>query len=522
IRGGRTGETLELLDRRTIELSSEDIVVAAGETAIGLAGAMGGASTEVDGNTKNILIESATFNLYNLRTTQMRHGIFSEAITRFTKGQPAQLAAPVLAEVIRLLEEWTGAKRVSDIAEDYPHSDSPKTIKVSTDFINNTLGTGLTLSQIVDTLKHVEFDVAESEDTVEIEAPYWRADIHIAEDIVEEIGRLNGYDTITPTLPKRDFTAISPSGFDKFRATLRSILARSGANEILTYSFVHGDILQRSHQKLEDSYRIVNSISPDLQYYRQSLTPSLLQQIHPNIKNGFDSFALFEMNKTHPKQRGMTDESVPDESNSAALVIVSKKASDGAPYYQAKKVIEYVGVSLGLRLKYVPLENEVAYPTAAPFEYRRSAVVVDVHSGEPVGMVGEYKKTVMKNFKLPDFIAGFELDLDALYAVVQANENDYKPSGRYPSTERDICFQVSSDILYDDVILATRRALDISDIETNISPVDIYQPADAQTKNITIRIKLTAHDRTLIGDEVAKVIDAVIKQVTEATNAQVV
>ncbi|HEY5695736.1 MAG TPA: phenylalanine--tRNA ligase subunit beta, partial [Candidatus Saccharimonadales bacterium] len=106
VRAGRTGETLELLDGRRIALTHDDIVIAAGDTAIGLAGAMGGANTEIDATTKNIIIESATFNLYNLRGTQMRHGIFSEAITRFTKGQPAALAAPVLADAVRLMGEY--------------------------------------------------------------------------------------------------------------------------------------------------------------------------------------------------------------------------------------------------------------------------------------------------------------------------------------------------------------------------------------------------------------------------------
>ena len=110
VRAGRDGETLELLDGKIIKISPEDIVITAGETAVALAGAMGGANTEIDVNTKKIVIESATFNLYNLRATQMRHGIFSEAITRFTKGQPADQTVPVLFEAVRLMNEWACAQ----------------------------------------------------------------------------------------------------------------------------------------------------------------------------------------------------------------------------------------------------------------------------------------------------------------------------------------------------------------------------------------------------------------------------
>ena len=120
VRAGREKETLDLLDGRTVELTPDDIVIAAGETAIGLAGAMGGANTEIDDSTKNIILESATFNLYNLRATQMRHGIFSEAITRFTKGQPAELTAPVLARAVELLRNHASATLVTAPADAYP------------------------------------------------------------------------------------------------------------------------------------------------------------------------------------------------------------------------------------------------------------------------------------------------------------------------------------------------------------------------------------------------------------------
>lgn len=155
VRSGRDREKLVLLDGREIELDDSDIVIAAGETAIGLAGAMGGASTAIDENTKNIIIESATFNLFNLRTTQMRHGIFSEAITRFTKGQPGGLTAPVLAEAVRLMAN-AGGKRVSDVAESYPNPTTPIAITMPIEKINGVLGSDLTAERATQILHNVE------------------------------------------------------------------------------------------------------------------------------------------------------------------------------------------------------------------------------------------------------------------------------------------------------------------------------------------------------------------------------
>lgn len=520
VRAGRVGETLKLLDGRTINLAEEDIVIASGETAVGLAGAMGGADTEIDGTTKNIIIESATFSLYSLRATQMRHGIFSEAITRFTKGQPAELTAPVLADAVRLMAEWAGAKRVSDVAEAYPGKHVMPTIELSVQRINATLGTDYSAEAMRATLKNVEFDAPVNGNDITVQAPYWRSDIHIAEDIIEEIGRINSYDAITLTLPQRDFTAVRPSGFDELRTAMRKALVRAGASEVLTYSFIHGDILRKVDQDPADSYRITNSISPDLQYYRQSLTPSLLGLVNANIKNGYDQFALFEMNKVHSKTAELV-EAVPAEMHRLGLILVNKKEQTGAPYYQAKRLLDYMAQLLGMELAYKPL-GDSSLALAKPFEPRRSARVVDVRSGQPLGVIGEYKKSVSRSFKLPVYTAGFELLPEAFAIALAGKAPDYTPLSRYPSSERDICFQVNHEVTYQQIIEAVQTILESIDISSTVEPIDVYAPVDGVTKNITIRLKFTATERTLTGDEVTDFVARVAAEVTAKTDAKIV
>ena len=518
VRAGREKETLELLDGRTIELTPEDIVIAAGETAIGLAGAMGGSSTEIDKNTKNIILESATFNLYNLRATQMRHGIFSEAITRFTKGQPAELTAPVLKEASELLAKYAGATIVSEAYDTYPGKKESEVLTVAGDKVNAVLGTEYTTEHMAKTLRNVEFDVSViDENVLQVTAPYWRADIHIDEDVIEEIGRLNGFDSIMPRLAKRDFTPVMVSELDDLRMKVRKTLVRGGANEVLTYSFVHGNVLKNANQKLEDSYRITNSISPDLQYYRQTLTPSLLGAVHPNIKAGFDEFAMFELNKAHNKVHGLNEENIPGELNMLALTIAHKKSRAGAPFYAAKRMLDFLAHSLGLELIYEVIKSDPGYPVTAPFEYRRSAMVSDKASGALLGIVGEYKKSVVKNFKLPEYSAGFEIGTDALLTAVSQKKPFYRPLSRYPSTERDICFQVNENVPYAQIVDTVSEVLEKVDLETAVSPVDIYAPSEGSLKNITIRIKMTSHDKTLTGEEVTDIVNAVIDATCQVT-----
>jgi phenylalanyl-tRNA synthetase beta chain len=524
VRAGRRDEKLLLLDGRSIALTPDDIVIAAGDTAIALAGAMGGAETEIDENTKTVILESATFNLYNLRATQMRHGIFSEAITRFTKGQPAALTTPVLGEAVRLLAKHTSAVIASGIHEAYPGKPTIETIPVTPQFITTILGGTFTAGSVADTLRHVEFTVDEkvnADDTLAVIPPYWRSDIHIPEDIVEEIGRLGGYDTITPTLPKRDFVAVEPSEFDQLRGRLRVLLMRAGVNETLTYNFVHGDLLKKAGQSPENSYRLVNSISPDLQYYRQALTPSLLHHVHANIKQGFDDFAIAELNKVHPKNHGLDDEGVPAEIDALALVVASKKAN-GAAYYRAKRILDFLAERLRLEFAYEPMKGDSGDPVAAPFQPLRSALVTEKKLGVFIGVIGEYKKPVSRAFKLPEYCAGFEVDLREVAKAVASAENTYAPLSRYPSVERDICFHVARDISYQQVADAAAGSLAQTTLQTIISPLDIYQAPGSDAKNITLRITLTSHKKTLAGDEVKTVMDDLADAVTVATGASVV
>lgn len=511
VRESREGEKLGLLDGREITLSDEDILICAGDTPVGLAGAMGGNSTEVDGATKNILLESATFDLYRLRTTQMRHGIFSEAITRFTKGQPAAQTAPILAEAVRMLDKNAGGKKATKVVEQYPGKQDEDEITVQLARVNSVLGTDLTSEQAMKPLVDTGFAVTYRDDALYVKAPYWRADIHIPEDIIEEVGRIRGFDEIAPVLPMRDFTAIAPKVFRTFRSNLRKRLVRAGANEVLTYSFVHGNILKNAGQNTENAYRIVNALSPDLQYYRLSLTPSLLDKVNGNIRQRFDSFALFEANKVHTKQHATHgDEAVPEEFGRIALTIAAgKKAADGGTaFYQAKKMLEYMVDGMGVKLYFRPIANDLkagdddwshAHDLLAPFELKRSAVVYT--DTNPIGIVGEYKKSVVKKFKLPEYAAGFEVDDRALLLSQAPGAGSYSPLSRFPGTEQDICVQVSPEKSYSEVVAAAEEALADETVEWHISPVDIYQPESAEYKNVTLRVSFTDHEKTITTDE---------------------
>lgn len=512
VRLAKQGEKLTILDGRMLTLDATDIVISAGEEAIGLAGAMGGKNTEIDGSTQRVLLESASFDLYRLRATQMRHGIFSEAVTRFTKGQPAGLTAPVLAEAGRMMLGET-VLSVMTVEKDIRNN---QTITVNYQFVNAVLGTDLSQAAMVQSLVNAEFVVESAGDDLLVTAPFWRTDVSQPIEVVEEIGRVYGYDNIKSTLPLRTATAVKPADYDQFSQQLRGALSSAGANEVLTYSFVSADLIKMAGQNPDNSYKIINSISPELQLCRQSLQPSLLNLIHSNIKAGHDEFALYEINKVQQKSDGLTDEKVPVERQNLGLV-VAKKLSNQTAYFLAKKYLEFILQKLSLTAEYASLTADAI---STPFEPKRSADVLVV--GEKVGVVGEYTLAVRKNFKLPDFAAGFEIDLPKLFSLVGTHKNARKISlSKFPGVKRAICFESLVDLAYADVAVVLANAAAKISLQIDFLPSDIFVTPDGK-KRTTFEIHLTDANKTLTSDEANDAIDAIVKSVQDEIDVAII
>ncbi len=527
VRMARAGEKITLLNHKGYELTEDDIVIADGEGPVGLAGIMGGGDSEVDENTKNIVLEVATFDMYAVRKTAMRYGVFTDALTRFNKGQSPLQNPVILNLLMRSVVDVAGGEQASEVFDQYGELQAPPILTIEASFVNKRLGLNLSGQAIVDLLKNTEFDLIDSPVEVgsridELAVPFWRTDIELPEDIVEEVGRLYGFDKLPRELPQRSTTPTSKNAQRELAQSIRESLSRAGANEVLTYSFVHRNILEHAGQNPDQAFRLGNALSPDLQYYRLSITPSLLDKVRSNSKAGYDEFALFEIGKAHSKLAISETDGLPAELSRVALTYAAKTVQAGAPYYRAKAMAEYLATSLGLEVIFKPLPAETTLVVAAPFEPRRSARMIDVKSGQSLGIVGEYKQSVIRNFKLPSYSAGFELLPEAIELAIRHVTNAYRPLSRYPSTERDICFQVDQVVTHAQVVDAAKLALREVELESVITTVDIYQADNGETKNITLRIRLTAGDRTLTSEEVAVIISALTEEVVTATSATVV
>lgn len=470
VRLARGGEKLILLDGKEVELNENDIVICSGEVPVALAGAMGGLSTAIDENTRNIIIESATFSLYNLRKTQMAHGIFSEAITRFTKGQPPYQTLAVAEECADMLADGFV---VAAVADDYPKVEEKVVVKVSVEEINGLLGTNYDEAVIAKILENVGFEIKSKHGNFEIVAPEWRTDIHIKEDVIEEVGRLNGYDNIMPVLLSHG--TAGRNRMLELKSEVRDLMKSFGANELLTYSFVSERLLKKAGLDAVNSYKIVNSISPELQYIRQSIVPSLLEKAYVNQKIPYDKFALYEMNKVYRRECGMNEENVPAEKMQMGFVVAERKGT-GTAYYKAKLYVERLLEALNIKAQFLPLKDDGA--VAKPFELKRAA---EIWVGDKcIGVVGEFKNSVRHNFKLAEYLAGFEIDMDALLELRGVK----KVSGNFETPTK-----------LDETITTNRNYAEVlAEVElkypgAKISPVSIYQAEGSKDKNITFHIE---------------------------------
>jgi phenylalanyl-tRNA synthetase beta chain len=534
VRAPQKGESLTLLNGKTIEPNEQAVMIATDNVLIGVGGVMGGADTEVDENTKNIILECATFDMYSIRRTSMHLGLFSDAVTRFNKGQSPLQNDRVLAKAMEMLGEIAHGKVASKVIDDqhlegrvHPSGKMiNEPVKVEVDFINARLGLDLSAKEITMLLTNVEFKVDHELGRLVVSAPFWRTDIEIPEDVVEEVGRLYGYDHLPLDLPKRDLKAAKKDWLLQLKAFVRDTLADAGANEVLTYSFVHSNLLEKIGQDTTKAFELSNAISPELQYYRVSLTPSLLEKVHPNIKAGHDQFALFEIGKSHVKgENDPLEPKVPKELNGLALVFAAEdktaKNIAGAPYYQARKYLMNVLASSGAQ-NAITLElldgadlyhNPWAEQLVAPYEPKRSAILRD-NKGLIWGVVGEFRTSVRKQLKLPNFSAGFEIDP---LLLVQGNGSNYVALPRFPKVEQDICLRVAADMTYGQLfnfVWEQIQKLQPEGCFADLGPIDIYQK-DTKYKQITLRLSIASYTRTMTDEEVNNLLDEVARAAKE-------
>lgn len=530
----KQSDKLKLINNKEVTLKEGSIGIAINDQLIGLGGVMGGQNTEVDEQTKAILIEAACFNMGSIRRTSMELGIFSEAVTRFTKNQSPLQTTRVLAYSLDKFKQiidgcQVGSNIIDDVhlSEEVIDRDSihPE-LKVSSSLINDRLGTSLTAEQMASTLENVEFDVDINAEELNIRAPFWRTDITIAEDIVEEIGRLYGYDNIQPVALTRPLLATKINQNLALKTNIRNILSAIGANELLTYSFISDRLIKLVDQSVDKAFELTNSLSPELRYYRLSVIPSLLTKVRPNLKAGYDKFALFEIGTYHVNGLFNPDEpDLPAEFSCLAFVYTAKKPAKSAAYFQAKNYLSFVLEKLNIKsVNFIPLNqvnqlNDHLVELAKPFDLNRSALVLV--DSDQLGIVGEFKPKVYSQLKISRYTAGFEINIDKLKNY--QTEKKYIELAKYPFVKQDITLKVPASLTYlmlYNFLKDKLKELVETTSSYSLTPISIYQPdLTSDFKNYTFHFKITDYKRTLKDEEVNHLLDLLAQAASQQFKA---
>jgi len=532
VRMATNGEKIHTIDESIIKLTDKNLVIADSTNPIAIAGIMGGLDTEIDKDSKRVIIESANFDRFNIRRTSMQHGLNTDASDRYKRSQDPNMCLPVLAQAVELIRDLAHGEVATAVFDIYPIPLEPLTISFKISRLNQILGIHLEYEAVKEILTNLEYSVMHKKNTDEyitVQVPTFRRDISIAEDIYEDIGRIYGYENITTSLPRRDMTATKTPLILEAKENISNILSSSGSNEIITYNFISSDILTRVGQDANIAYHIKNSISPELEYMRPSLIPSLIEKMSMNLNKGHKDVSLFETNISH--QKGVLDnEELPLEHWYLSFIYSNKDSTvfDGSPYYLAKRYLKKVLNGLKIdSIKYIlamdyNLENSSIWlkNISNTFDLNSSAVVCTKDEKKVLGIVGNLSRKTKTNFNLPEYTSAFEINISEL---LSSNGNPvYRKEPIYPAISRDICFLVENNISYSDLKDELLKILNTNELYTKLECLDIYKDNKKNNiRKITFRISVQNYKKTLGEKDFKKIKEKIQKRIMKKFNISI-
>jgi phenylalanyl-tRNA synthetase beta chain len=507
VRTGREKESIQGIDGNIYELNDRNLVIANSENPIAIAGVIGGVDTEIDENSKNIILESANFDRYNLRRTSMDLGVVTEASTRFTRSQSPELCLPILAKAVELITQLANGKVASTIIDSYPNPKETSKVSLNIERLQSRLGVDISVEKVVDILESIEYrNIEVTDEYISVEVPPFRQDIEIEEDVYEDIIRIYGYDQAIPKLPKREIYATHRPLILELKKEIRDILSNSGCNELLSYSFTNVEALKLVKQDPNKCFKIKNPLSKDLELMRPSIISSLLEKTKLNTQQGVDKFAIFEMGIPHIKDF-LDEKNLPIEEWRLGFLFTDIGNNiEGNPYYQSKKYLEKVLNKLKVyNLEYTLLSDitfddlpEWLKIITDSFEPNSSAIVSSRVGDSKIilGIVGEISSIVKSNLSLNSFSSGFEINLNKL-SLIQNTRRRHKSDSKYPYITQDICFIVPNKVTYKELFSKVEQVLEKKDYRSVIECLDIYKKEDSESRNITLRISVSNINKTL-------------------------
>ncbi|MBI1289918.1 phenylalanine--tRNA ligase subunit beta [bacterium] len=507
VRTAQPGEKIKTLDDATQELAAGDLLICDALKPIALAGIMGGGNSEISEGTTNVLIESAWFRPSTIRRTAKRLDKSTDASYRFERGTDHVKLTAALNRVAQLMCEIAGGtvlKGIVDVVGVLPRKE-PVTVRIAR--VNKVLGLDLSGRDIVDVLTPLGYAVPRSDrEVIQVEVPPHRPDVSIEVDVIEEVGRILGYDRVAEKGLVFPGVYRQPAPIQRVREQLASAAISQGLTEAINFSFVSEGANALVGLADQGQVQVLNPITSDQKVMRRSMLPSLLQNVLHNFNHGVEEVALFELGHSYaflpeddaPRDRkNMTPPAV--ETPWFAAVVAGggkpnwKEAESEADFYQVKGLAEYLLGMLGIG-KLVVESSDAKW--LHPGRSARFLV-----KGQPVATFGEIHPAILKELSIKRRVAYLEIPLDGPILDVAGLPKIGEPP-RFPAITRDIALVVDSTVRSLDLERTIRKAA--KNLLAGVKLFDVYEGEHVGPgrKSLAYSLVYRAEDRTLKEEEV--------------------
>lgn len=496
VRPAGQDETLVTLEGMERSFTPEDLLIADLERAVAVAGVMGGAETEVGEGTADVLLESAYFSPLSVLRTARRLGMRTEASIRFERGADPEAVATAAARAAELIAEWAGGTVLSgeiDVGGLPPRH----RVAVRPDRATLLLGMEVSSSDVLDAMGRLGIDAVEEAGAVEVEVPGRRVDLRIEADLIEEVGRVRGYDSLPSELPG----VAQVGGLDheqRVRRGLQDALVRAGLMQIQSVSFASRDDLDLFDDDRREGVRVANPVSEEQAFLRASLLPGLLRAAALSIGQRRAAIRLFE----HGHVMRAEATGVREDDSVAALMTgpaLEEWPADRRPqdYLDAKGALERLLEELGIP------GSRLGGPAGGPYHPGRSTAIL--LEGERIGEVGELHPAVGERFDVPGRVAAFELRTTPLVATA-IERVEMEPVSRFPPVRRDLAFVVDRSVRAGDLRAALGE--EGGPLLDRVVLFDVYdgEPLPEGKRSLAFAVDFRADDRTLTDEEVGEIV----------------
>lgn len=506
VRHAESNEKLTTLDGQERILNENDIVIANKNEAIGLAGVMGGISTEVTENTKNILIESAIFDAVKVRLTSKKV-LRSEASNRFEKGLDSKRTYMAIERSCALLEKYADAKIVSGLIVHDETNKEDKKIDITFEKINQVLGIQIPREDVLDIFKRLGFSIDVKDNLITVSVPSRRLDISIKEDLIEEVGRIYGMDKI---IAKPIVLPLKTGSYDKAKRSVRNKMVSLGLNETLSYALIPEKEVHKYTNNKFETVKILDPMTEERNALRYSLIPSLKMIYEYNKARNQKDISIFEIGKSFFKKNGKYGEQL----NLAVLMTgnyvigLEKKEVN---FYVIKGILEELLHHLGFEGKYSLVVEDI------PSELHPGQAASIIIAGEKVGIIGKVHPNVLK-----DNVYVMEVNLEKLLNDSNNSKKmKYKEISKFPSVVKDVAFVMDKSVKSETIENEIRKAG--GKLLTKIEVFDVYtgENVGADEKSIAYKLTFTNAEKTLSDDEVLALFNKIIENVSKACNVTI-